>query len=207
VTPDRAINPATGRCRGCGRKQVRLDTSGMGKLVAVPSPCRCRFWRQRNGVCRVCDLPVAGRRGVAAWCDQHRKAARANSRRKHLAKVGKDKHQRKYCERHRKEICERVKARYRDDAAVRQARNDYKRRWRAANRDKVRAQKERHALKHFRTNGDGARRWRQEVADGARVPHPAPRDERGNRLCLRCPSVVRGRARLCASCRASKEAG
>lgn len=193
--------PGLERCAGCGKAQTRMDTV-CGQLVEVDSPCRCRHWRRKRGVCRACDLPVTGRRGVAVWCDQHRKQSLVQAQRRHLKKVG-DKHQRAYRERHRERLCEKVKAAYRSDPERRQRRNEYKRQWRKENRGKVAMQKERAALRNFRDPSRYSRGYHAKVAAGSHAPDRARRDDFGRRLCLTpdCPAVVSGRAKLCTPCR------
>jgi hypothetical protein len=206
---DPAINPASGRCRGCGELQTRIGTDGNGHVVDVPHPCRCRYWRRRNGVCRACDRPVVGKPRVAVWCDTHREAAIEAALRKHAEKVG-NKHQVAYRERHRERCNARARARYQNDPEKRRLNNEYKVEWRRKNREKVRLQKERASLRRYRDpTPEGIRRWRDEVARGVRAPVRAPRNERGDRLCLAegCTNVARGRAKLCASCKAAGRSG
>src|SRR5690606_17164809 len=85
----------------------------------------------------------------------------------------------------------------------REKRAAYKRAWRKLNREKVRAQKERAALRNFRDPAPDVRRWREEVKAGLRKPKPARRNKLGQRLCVTpyCRSVMTGRAKKCQKCK------
>lgn len=210
------------RCQTCGgQRTLRIGTDGNGRLrEMLEVPCACGFpaparrqeteaerARRHAGLCRHCDSPVAG--GIrAAYCAEHRRAARLQVERQNRERNG-DSAQRKYRENNRELLAEKSRARYQDSQAERDRRNDYKRRWRALNPEKVRRQKERYALRTYATSGEAAKRWREEVAAGLRTPKPARRNLRGERLCIApdCPSVVRGMAKMCRACkRARKDA-
>lgn len=194
--------PIGERCPGCGKAQVYLDTDGSGRLIEITVPCRCAHWRRIHGICRYCDRPVTGRPKVALYCDAHRKLAERQRQERYRAKHGAE-NARRYRERHGDRIRERARAYYRDDPEVRERRNAYKREWRRRNRDKVRAQKRRAAIRNPDRARQYIRRYREEVAAGLRTPKRAPRNERGERLCLTpgCRIVVTGRAKLCDACK------
>ncbi|MDB4952063.1 MAG: hypothetical protein JWM27_4712 [Gemmatimonadetes bacterium] len=188
------------RCRGCGKLQVRMETTGMGRVVEVPAPCRCAFWRRVNCICRVCDHAVVGKPRVALYCAEHRAAARAASVARHRAKVG-EKHQRAYYARNADRKRAQARAYYQSSAERRARKNAGKAEWRRRNPDKVRAQKARYELRHWKEDDSYMARYRAEVAAGERTPAPLPRNDRGERTCLRCPTPLAGRAKICAACR------
>jgi hypothetical protein len=217
------INPATGRCRQCGKLQVRHATNGMGKLVEVDAPCPCpkvappkpkqtREWattvdreRRRACICQLCDEPVMGKPKVALYCEAHRAEKRAETQARFREKHG-DKHQRAYAERNREKLRKRARQRYQRNREERERRNEYKRLWRKLNRDKVRAQKERAALRNFRDPQPGVKRWRAEVEAGVRKPKRARQNQAGERLCVTpyCRQVMQGRAKKCDRCKAKE---
>lgn len=199
--PERGPDRVGERCAGCLRRPIRLDTVD-GVLVEIDDPCRCPEWRRLNAVCRWCDAPVTGRPKVALYCDQHRKLARKRSYRKYLARVG-NQNGRAWYRRHRDEVLATARMRHRLDAGARERKNAYKREWRRKNRDKVRAQKRRAALRRCGQTPDYHRRYMAEVAAGIRTPQRAPRNERGERLCLTpgCRRVMKGRAKKCEPCK------
>lgn len=212
------LTPA-GRCRVCGAAQVRFDTNGMGHLVEVPDSCSCPWPpprkpkprrqprtdvdhdRRRAAICQHCDEPVVGKPKVALYCETHRKEARAAAQERHRIKTD-DAARKRYQEQNREVLNARARERLKDPE-VRRRRNEYKRAWRKLNRDKIRAQKQRHALRNFRTNGEPVKRWRAEVEAGVRKPKRARRNRKGQRLCLTpgCRSVMTGRAKLCVYCK------
>jgi hypothetical protein len=184
--------------------QRRHANAKRGQLGPVKSP----EWRKDvneakrlAGVCQLCIRPVEGKPKVALYCARHRALRLKDAQRKHIAKVG-NKHQQKFYETHRNEILEKQRERHAKDWRRRKRRAEYKRRWRKENRDKVKAQKRRHALRG--KAAEAARRRRERLGDMARVSKkPAPRNERGERLCLAgCGAVMRGRAKMCAACKA-----
>lgn len=113
----------------CGGVLETIIERGGGTRVACPL---CE--RRKRGICRDCPKPVAGRVGTALRCAEHKRTA---LRRQILASQ----------ERLRDEINARARKRLRDlkrDGDPRyQAKLEYKRAYRKANRDKVRAQKKR----------------------------------------------------------------
>lgn len=221
MTTRYGINPLTGRCRQCGKRQVRFETLGTGHAVEVAAPCPCpktpppappkpkRAWatavdveRRRAGICQRCDEPTVGKPRVALYCEAHRKEARAEAQRKMRAKVG-GRYTRAYAERNREKLAAKARAYYQGDPAVREHRNAYKRLWRKLNRQKVRAQKERAALKHFRELPEWQRHYREDIRAGKRKPKRARTNKNGERLCVTpyCRSVMTGRAKKCLKCK------
>jgi hypothetical protein len=216
------INPATGRCRQCGKLQTRPDTNGMGRLVEVTDPCPCPkvrpkrtpAWRKDVDdarrlalVCQRCDEPVVGKPQVALYCQAHRQERRKRVVQTWLAKQDVQPWQR-YAERNRETLRAKARATYQDDPAERERRNEYKRQWRKLNRDKVQAQKERSALRNFRDPAPTVRRWRAKVEAGEHKPKRARRNQHGERLCVTpyCRSVLSGRAKKCERCKAKEAA-
>lgn len=218
------INPQTGRCRQCGKLQARHTTNGMGKLVEVAAPCPCPKvrpkrtpkWREAVDdarrlacVCQLCDEPVVGKPKVALYCEAHRVERRKRAVRKWLAKQEVQPWQR-YAERNREKLRAKARATYQKNPEERARRNEYKRAWRKLNREKVRAQKERAALRAWKKPGptptDKTQRYRAEVEAGVRKPRRARRNKAGERLCLTpyCHSVLTGRAKKCDRCKAKE---
>jgi hypothetical protein len=214
------INPVTGRCRQCGRLQTRMTTDGSGHAVEVAAPCLCLraapprrkrtpAWRadiddarRLACICQLCDLPVHGKPKVSLYCEPHR-----DERRREVLARFKEKHgdaaQIRWKERNREKVRQTARAYYQNDEERRARRNAYKRAWRKLNRDKVRAQKERAALRNFRDPQPGVRRWREQVEAGERKPTRARRNKHGERLCCNglCRQVVTGHARMCDRCK------
>lgn len=161
-----------------GRITVTIGTLGQTLMQCE----RCE--RKRRGICRDCSMPVAGRIGYATRCAYHR----------HIAK---NRAVRSYVERNRRT----VNAKARRYARKNRTRNgEYKRLWRKANRDKVRAQKRRYALRQPATM---YAYHAQRRANHVTPTNPARRTPTGDRLCLTptCITAVHGRTKKCASCR------
>jgi hypothetical protein len=211
------INPDTGRCRQCGRAQVRLGTDGRGNVVDVPEPCACPkvapkrtpayrasvdAARRLACVCQLCDEPVHGKPKVSLYCEAHRDERRKAVVKKSLGKA-EVKPWTTYYRRHHDKVLARERKRHQKNEAERERRNAYKRAWRKANRDKVRAQKERAALRNFRDPQPGVKRWRAQVEAGERKPTRARRNKHGERMCCNglCRQVVEGHARMCERCK------
>lgn len=154
-------------------------TDGNGTARVVCDRCE----RQRRGICQDCPLPVEGRVGKALRCAKHK----ADAVRQQL---------RRYTERNRKTVNLRARQSYQTDAEVRQRRNEYKRLWRKANRDKVKAQKRRYALR-----GKMAEAMRK-MREAGHVRRETPRVE-GLRVCLTpgCDRVLTHRAKKCSHCK------
>lgn len=154
------------------------SSDGRGGLVVRCPACE-RFER---GICRYCPLPVNGAVRKARFCETHREQrTRASLTR--------------YKVENRKKICQRTKARYRGSKAVRQQRNDYKRLWRKANPQKVKAQKRREALRQNPRVLEYQRQYR--ASHGISGHHKTVE----GRTCLGCPTPVSGRTKKCASCK------
>lgn len=116
----------SGKCGGI--IETYIDTQGRTRV-------RCPLCeRRKRGICRDCNAPVYGAVGKALRCGKHAHEAR---RRQMRASE----------ERHREKRLEKNRAYYhRPD--VRARRIEYKKAWRKANPDKVRAQKRRYVAKH-----------------------------------------------------------
>lgn len=196
-------------CGYCRKSRLtRFATDGSGRLADLTPACPCggrnrqpkKEWaknvdreRRRAAICQHCDQPVVGKPKVALFCEAHRKASIAAAQKRHLEKVG-TKHQDAYKQRH----YERMRAKWRKYHAEHwQEKADYKREWRRKNRDKVKAQKRRHALRGL--SAEGARRHKAKVRAGVVKPKSTRRNAQGERLCLApwCRQVMHGRAKLC----------
>lgn len=130
----------------CGG-QLRADVDRrFGRTVLVCDWCE----RRKAGLCRDCPRPVAGTIGRALRCAECRRLANNASKARHVA-------------RNHDETLARARAAY-ADPVVRERRNEYKRRWRKANRDKVRAQKRRAALRQPRRVLSYQKRYRAKHA-------------------------------------------
>lgn len=157
--------------------------------------------RLRAGICRDCDRPVEGRRGVAARCAEHKRADRNRRTKEHATKSGYAS-KKKYEAAHREELRQKH-LEYIRRPAVRARMLEQKREWRRRNRDKVRAQKRRAALRHgWRGKAGPAARlraYRERVKAGLHKPKPTKRNKNGERLCLYpwCRAVLTGRPKLC----------
>jgi hypothetical protein len=106
---------------------IRTEIDRLGRTVLVCEWCE----RQKRGVCRDCSRPVRGAIRRARYCEEHFEASRQRS-----IKASED--------RHHDERLKRSRAYYRDNEEVRQRRIEYKRAWRKANPEKVKAQKKRY---------------------------------------------------------------
>lgn len=180
--------------RTCPRRFGQFGTCGAvleshiveGRLVVACPACE-RFAR---GICRDCPAPVAGAVRKARRC--------AACRVKFLRAVTT-----KYTENNRELVNKRARASYRD-ADVRARRNEYKRAWRKANPEKVKAQKQRESAKpsERRLSYHAAYReaHRTRLANYARK---VSRGERPTRTCITrgCSIVVTHRKRKCTKCR------
>lgn len=203
--------------------RYRMDTDGLsGRVIEIVEPCG---WctRKRAGLCQRCHAGrVQGQVGMPLWCQpcypavrreqQKRLALRKQNPWKHrgicmdckdapvYGKVGWAETCGPCRDARKRKSSRRV---YQRDVEKRAARNEYKRQWRQANRDKVRAQKRRAALRRGGETPEGVVRWREEVEAGIRTPDRAPRNARGDRLCLTpdCYTVMTGRAKKCEPCK------
>jgi hypothetical protein len=107
---------------------LRIDTNGNGMTVVTCEWCE----RQKRGICRDCPKPVYGKR--ARRCRECANKAIRESEREWFER-NRDTELAKYRE-------------YYNQPEVRAARNEYKRQWRKANPEKVRAQKKRYVQRH-----------------------------------------------------------
>lgn len=196
-------------CAECGATPAPFKRGDRVRRCARCRAARKRPWsrlvnvdRRLAGICQRCDAPVVGRLKVALYCAEHRKEARSEAQAKKRAEKGAE-YTRRFRERHRKRLNRKARAYARKH---RQQRAEYKREWRKKNRDRVRAQKRRAALRRGGSTPSAIVRWRERVAAGEHEPNRAPRNERGERLCLRCPTPLTGRAKLCTACRSPESA-
>jgi hypothetical protein len=100
-----------------------------GRTVSRCPACR----RRERGICRDCPLPVYGAVGRALRCA----TCAARAQREHIRASG---------ERHREKRLAASRRYYQENEEIRRRRNEYKKAYRKANPDKVRAQKRREAL-------------------------------------------------------------
>jgi hypothetical protein len=158
---------------------LEVTTDGNGRAVMRCPLCRLR----EAGLCRDCRRPVQGRVRSAIRCAECKRVASMQ-------------HSARYAKNHRTEVRRSATRYYKANAAIRKARNEYKKAWRKANRDKVRAQKRRSALRGM--SAKAAQRHRERVKDSA----PAQVLRLTPRTCLTCPTVVHGRVKKCVMCKA-----
>lgn len=165
----------------CGTLLVER-TDGDGRLI-VECP-RCE--RRRRGICRDCPRPVEGRVGSAVRCRECKRAARQAQIEAHR-------------QRHRDEINRRARQRLRTMADERRRdRLAYKKAYREAHPERVRAWKRREALKQHARHLEYHRRYnagrRAEKAEMARDRYyaetPAP-----NPTCRVCSRTIPWHAR------------
>ena len=190
----KALNAKRMSARVCPRRFGRAGVCGavlqsdvIGGRIVVTCPACERFAR---GICRDCPRPVDGTPHKARRCAEHRKAANRTS----LAR---------YAENNRDEVNRRARASYRDEA-VRRRRNDYKRAWRKANRDKVKAQKARETARHSVRRAEYHAAYR--AAHRRKAAARALAKYHGTlplRSCItpRCSTVLTGRKKKCRRCK------
>jgi hypothetical protein len=169
----------------CGSALVSY-TDGSGNLVVRCPACE----RFEKGLCRDCNLPVDGAVRKARRCAKHK----AEATRKSL---------RNYAENNRDLVNRRGRKSYKNKE-VRRRRNEYKRLWRKANPDKVRAQKRRAALRQPQHVLEYQREYRAKKA----VERAAREAARYHgiieaRTCLTpdCRTYVTGRSKKCVECK------
>lgn len=150
-----------------GRLDVHLDA--LGRTVVVCPWCT----RKRAGICRDCSAPVEGSVGKALRCARHKQDAR-------------DMQIRRSNDNHREERARSARKSLRADPARREKKAEYKRAWRKANRDKVRAQKRRAALRQ----PDRVRDYMKEYREAYREHYRRIARERYHRLHPDRPSPV-----------------
>lgn len=193
-------------CRSCAaarkRECCRLHAARKrGNPNPPPATWRKDIIEERRlaGVCQLCTKPVDGKPKMALYCQRHRTLMRSAAQRRHRAKTS-DASRKAYQERNREKLRERARQYYQKSKRVREQRNAYKREWRQKNREKVRLQKRRDALRG--NAAERMRRYHERVKRGEVQPgEKAPRGPNGERLCLRCPTPLTGRAKLCQACR------
>lgn len=179
-----AKNVGAATCqRGLGRFGVcggvlETVTDGHGSTRVLCPLCR----RRERGICRDCGLPVAGTIGRAIRCAYH-------------LHIERNAASERYRERSPDEARSSARGYYRARDDRRERRNEYKRAWRKANRDKVRAQKRRANLRG-RGQATQARRRALGIVTPTRNPS-APR------LCVTigCEIVVTRRKKKCTRCK------
>jgi hypothetical protein len=162
----------------CGGVLVSF-TDGQGRLVTECARCE-RFER---GICCDCNLPVAGEVRKARRCAKHR----AEANRKSIKKYAAD----------NRELLNRKGRKRLRKAVVRKRNAEYKRLWRKANPDKVKAQKRRAALRQPEHVLQYQRdyRIRNGLVGRTHVKKPRTCNTSG------CPTSVTGRTKKCAECR------
>lgn len=125
-----------GRCGG----MLETVTDGNGGTTVACRLCE----RKRRGVCRECSRPVDGQTGKALRCVEHKR-------------LEKDRAWRRHRRRDPEGVRRSARRNYQGNDERRRARNEYKKAWRKANADKVRAYKRRYIEKHA-SNPDSAYR-------------------------------------------------
>lgn len=137
---DRALEAAQLQAKYCPRRQGTGTCAGLLETYIEAGTGRTRVRcplcdRRRRGICRDCNAPVYGALNKAIRCEVHAAAAKLLQ-------------QRASEEKHRDVRLEKSRAYYQNSDEVRRRRNEYKRAWRKANPEKVRAQKQRYVGKH-----------------------------------------------------------
>jgi hypothetical protein len=129
-----------GTCGGL----LETTTDPIGRTVVVCAWCD----RKERGLCRTCPSPVAGTVGKAVFC--------ATCKRKR-----QNENVRRFVERNHERVLAKAREYYHDPE--RHARRlEYKRQWRKANPDKVRAQKRRAALRQPKRVREYMARYRKK---------------------------------------------
>ncbi|CAN5922084.1 hypothetical protein BH11GEM2_BH11GEM2_38260 [soil metagenome] len=126
----------------CGAR-LELITDGNGGTITAPCP-KCE--RLRRGLCADCPARVEGKIGRARRCAACKHRANTESVARHVA-------------RNHDEILAAARRSYQENDDVRRRRNEYKRAYRKAHPDKVRAQKQRYVEKHRDDPRSGYRRY------------------------------------------------
>lgn len=191
---DRALEQAQLRSQRCPRRAGPAVCGGILETYIETGTgrtrVRCPFCdRRRRGICRDCSTPVYGAVGKSIRCAKHAEEARLRAVRASE-------------ERHHDERLEKSRAYYRDNEDVRRRRNEYKRAWRKANPEKVRAQKKRYVDKHRSNPNSAYNRYharyrkkflhhRREIERDRLKASPAPRKTPPK--CTRCGRATRWR--------------
>lgn len=183
--------------RTCPRRFGRFGTCGgvlesdvIGGVIVVTCRACERFAR---GICRDCPRPVDGQVRKARRCV----ACKAKALRAHT---------RKYTENNRDIVNRRARASYCDEA-VRQRRNEYKRAWRKANPEKVKAQKQRETSRPSDRRLSYHAAYRE--AHRIRIANAQRKRSRGEaplRTCIAkgCSVVLTHRKKKCTRCKAAE---
>jgi hypothetical protein len=173
ATSGRATCPKRFGKYECGGVLETLVTRDGRTRVVCPRCERCRA-----GLCLDCAAPVEGQPGRARRCAYHKRVALTHM-------------QRKYRANNRALVNRRAKLAARQHA---QRNANYKRLWRAANPEKVAAQKRRYYLRQPET----AYAYQREYHKTYRAHFEE------SRFCLGdCGRTVWGRAKKCAACKAA----
>lgn len=159
-------------------------TDGTGRVVTT-----CRWCERRKaGICRDCPLPVEGRRRSAIRCRSCKVRVRSEYARRHR-------------ERHREELNAKAVRRLRSLTPEKRATLlEYKRLYRKANPDKVRAQKKRYVAKKTAAYVEYHKKYAAGVRPQSRMVVRYAKT--GQRLCLtpKCPITVTHRKKRCSRC-------
>jgi hypothetical protein len=160
----------------CGG-HLETTTDAIGRTVVVCAWCV----RKARGICRDCPAPVDGTRGKALRCAIH-------ARERQNANV------RAYAERHHETVNARARAYYQTDPEKRAKSNEYKRQWRKANREKVRAQKRRAALRQPKRVREYMARYRKKhrehYREAQRCRYYAEHPVRPDPHCTNCGKAI-----------------
>ncbi|HEY7236543.1 MAG TPA: hypothetical protein VH539_20445 [Gemmatimonadaceae bacterium] len=167
----------------CGGR-IRVDVVEFGKTKLTCERCE----RRTRGICRDCPARVYGQVGKAIRCARCARVATREAVRASEA-------------RHHDERIEKSRAYYRDNEEVRRRRNEYKRAWRKANPEKVRAQKKRYVDRHAanpnsrynRYHKKYRTRYREQKRELERDRLQAVAAPRTARPCTRCGKSTRWR--------------
>lgn len=174
-----------GRMGVCGAV-LRSDVIG-GRVVVTCDACE----RFAKGLCRDCPRPVAGTPRKARFCATHRATADTAA----LAR---------YYVRNHDDVLARARRSYRTNDDVRNRRNEYKRAWRKANREKVRDHKREYAERHpDRVAAYHVEYRKAHKAKRARRERDRYRDALPLRTCItpRCSIVLTGKKKKCRRCK------
>lgn len=165
-----------------------LESDIVNGALVVTCPLCERFER---GICRDCPRPVDGATGRARRCTR-------------CKVIALDACVAMYVTRNKEELRVKARRRYQTDDAIRQANNEYKKAWRKANPEKVKAQKQRWGKKQaasiYEYQSDYRATHRRKLRNQRRQLH---QDTRPLRRCItpRCSIVVTGRKKKCTRCR------
>lgn len=163
-----------------------------GRVVVTCDACD-RFDR---GICRECPRPVYGTARKARRCEAHAALAQLTSQRKHDAN-------------HKAKRRLSSRRNYQQNDARRVQKNEYKKAWRKANPEKVKAQKRREALRQSPRTLEYHKAYRAvHRVKRANVERARERGVVALRTCItpRCSIVVTGRKKKCTRCRERERA-